>query len=270
MIGQMKADQVKKQEQELIDRNQYNQESSPIVTVKTNHMKCHRNEDQMIEGGENVQTSPYDKMFGVSATSNDMIDQLNPDQEFQETLHNKGSFDIEEMGKEVDKRQKVSKDKKQKQGSCDDSLLNGNEGKIILENLESSACSICKSRRPNSGLQRKYTYQELQASTEGFSVKYSLREGEYGPAFRGQLENNQEIVIKQHAFTSLQEQNVFMSEVELLINARHENVILLLGSCIRLSQLLIVYEKACNGSLDQYLSSKDKNVNVKFVNIYFE
>ncbi|ESW18182.1 hypothetical protein PHAVU_006G019900 [Phaseolus vulgaris] len=251
----MKADQVKKQEQELIDRNQYKQENSPILTAKTNHMEGHRNEDQMIQGGEDVQRNPY--MFGVSAISNDMIDQLNPDQQFQEKLHVKGSFDIEDMSKKVDKEQEVSKDEKQIQGSCDDSLLNGNEGKIILESSNSSACSICKSRRPNSELQRKYTYEELQASTEGFSVKYSLREGEYGPAFRGQLENNQEIVIKQHAFTSLQEQKVFMSEFELLINARHENVIMLLGSCIRLSQLLIVYEKACNGSLDRYLSREN-------------
>ncbi|WVY95101.1 hypothetical protein V8G54_034189 [Vigna mungo] len=252
--GQMKADLGKKQEQELIDRNQYKEESSPRLTVKTNHMKGHRNGNQIIQGGEDVQRSPYEEMFGVRPISNDMIDQINPVQQFQEKLHIKGSFEIEEMSKNVDKQQKVSKDKKQILGSCDDSLLNGNEGKIILGNSKSYACSICKSRRPNSGLQRKYTYEELQACTEGFSVKYSLCEGEYGPAFRGQLENNQEIVIKQHAFRSLQEQKVFMSEFQLLINARHENVIMLLGSCIRLSQLLIVYEKACNGSLDLYLS----------------
>ncbi|MED6134777.1 hypothetical protein PIB30_117436 [Stylosanthes scabra] len=45
-----------------------------------------------------------------------------------------------------------------------------------------------------------------------------------------------------------------MSEVELLRNARHENLIELLGSCIRESQLLIVYEHTCNGSLDHHLS----------------
>ncbi|KAG2394620.1 Proline-rich receptor-like protein [Vigna angularis] len=252
--SQMKADLGKKQEQELIHGNQYKEESSPRLTVKTNHMKGHRNEDQMIQGEEDVQRSPYEEMFGVRPISNGMIDQINPVQQFQEKLHIKGSFEIEEMSKNVDKQQKVSKDKKQIQGSCDDSLLNGIEGKIILGNSKSYACSICKSRRPNSRLQRKYTYEELQACTEGFSVKYSLCEGEYGPAFRGQLENNQEIVIKQHAFTNLQEQKVFMSEFQLLINARHENVIMLLGSCIRLSQLLIVYEKACNGSLDLYLS----------------
>lgn len=269
MIGQMKADLGKKREQELIDRNQSKEESSPRFTVKTNHMKGHRNGDQMIKGGEDVQRSPYEEMFGVRPISNDMIDQINPVQQFQEKLHIKGSFEIEEMSKNVDKQQKVSKDKKQIQGSSDDSLLNGNEGKIILGNSKSYACSICKSRRPNSGLQRKYTYEELQACTEGFSVKYSLCEGEYGPVFRGQLENNQEIVIKQHSFTSLQEQKVFMSEFQLLINARHENVIMLLGSCIRLSQLLIVYENACNGSLDLYLSSKDKNMNVKFIRNLF-
>jgi hypothetical protein len=40
-------------------------------------------------------------------------------------------------------------------------------------------------------------------------------------------------------------------------------MIMLLGTCIRQNQLLVVYEYACNGSLDQYLSSKDKSMNVK-------
>nr|KYP61985.1 putative serine/threonine-protein kinase RLCKVII [Cajanus cajan] len=197
---------------------------------------------------------PHEEMSTVAVTINDKIDQINSDLQIKEKQHIKGSFHIEEMDKKVEKEQKVSKDKKQVQGSCDEDLLDGNEAKIILENSKFFICSICKSRRPNSGLQKKYTYEELQVATEGFSIKYSLSEGEYGPVFRGQLENNQEIVIKQHAFTSLQEQKAFMSEFQVLINARHENVIMLLGSCIRLSQLLVVYEKACNGSLDQYLS----------------
>ncbi|RDX86986.1 Proline-rich receptor-like protein kinase PERK8, partial [Mucuna pruriens] len=249
----MEADPVK-QEQEWIDRNQYEEERSLKLTGKNSHMICQRNADQLTQGGEDVESSPHEGMSTVTVIRNDMIDQMNPDQQIQEKQHIKGRFHIEEMGKKVDKQQKVSKDKKQMQGSCYEDLLNGNEAKISLENSKSSVCSICKSRRPNRGLQKKYTYEELEAATEGFSIKYSLSEGEYGPAFRGQLEDNQEIVIKQHAFTSLQEQKVFMTEFQVLINARHENVIMLLGSCIRLSQLLIVYEQACNGSLDRFLS----------------
>ncbi|KAG4394477.1 hypothetical protein AAZX31_20G041600 [Glycine max] len=225
--GQMKADPVK-QEQEWIGRNQYEEERSLRLTVITNDIIGQRNADQLIQGGEDVQSSPHEEMSRVTVISNDVIDEKNSNQKIQEKLQIKGS--------------------------CDEGLKNANEAKVILENSKSSVCSICRSRRPYSGLQKKYTYEELEAATEGFSIKYSLCEGEYGPAFRGQLENNQEIVIKQHTFTSLQEQKVFISEFQLLINARHENVIMLLGSCIRLSQLLIVYEKACNGSLDQYLS----------------
>ncbi|KAG4917860.1 hypothetical protein JHK85_056141 [Glycine max] len=227
MLGQMKADPVK-QEQEWIGRNQYEEERSLRLTVITNDIIGQRNADQLIQGGEDVQSSPHEEMSRVTVISNDVIDEKNSNQKIQEKLQIKGS--------------------------CDEGLKNANEAKVILENSKSSVCSICRSRRPYSGLQKKYTYEELEAATEGFSIKYSLCEGEYGPAFRGQLENNQEIVIKQHTFTSLQEQKVFISEFQLLINARHENVIMLLGSCIRLSQLLIVYEKACNGSLDQYLS----------------
>ncbi|KAK7306806.1 hypothetical protein VNO77_44765 [Canavalia gladiata] len=253
MIGQMKAEPVR-QEQGEIESNQYEEERSLILKIKTDHMIGQRNADQLRQNREDVQSGPHE-MSRVTVTSDSRIDQINHDQQSQEKHYIKGSFHLEEMGiKEVDKQEKVVKDEKQIQGICDDDLLNGNEGKINLENSQSSACSICKSRRPNSAFQKKFTYEELQAVTEGFSIKYSLSEDEYGPSFRGHLDNNLEIVIKQHELTSLQDQKEFMSEFQLLINSRHENVIMMLGSCIRKSQLLIVYEQACNGSLDQYLS----------------
>lgn len=263
MIGQMKAEPVS-QEQERIDRNTYNEETSFGIAIKTNHVIGQNKPDKLKQDGEQMQSRPHgEEMSGVTIISHHMIEQISPDQQIQEKQQNKESFHIEEIGKtEVDIQQKVRKDKKQMQGSCDEGLLNENQDKTILQISKSSVCSICKSRRPNNGWQRKFTYEELQAATEGFSIKYSLSEGEYGPSFRGQLDNKLKIAIKQHQITSLQEEKVFMSEVQLLTNARHENVTMLLGSCIRENQLLIVYEYACNGSLDQYLSSKDKSVNV--------
>ncbi|XP_073224336.1 uncharacterized protein [Cicer arietinum] len=199
--GEMMAELVPR-EQEQIDRNRYKAEIS----------------------------------FRTSITSNDMIDQINPDQQIEENhQHYKETIHLEKNG----------------------IFLNQNQGKTILENLKSSVCSICKSRRPNNRSQRKFTWEELEDATEGFSIKYSLSEGEYGPAFRGQLDNKVKIAIKKIQVTSLQEEKMFMTEVQLLANARHENMIMLLGSCIRENQLLVVYEYACNGSLDQYLSRKN-------------
>ncbi|KAF7833626.1 Proline-rich receptor-like protein kinase PERK2 [Senna tora] len=122
----------------------------------------------------------------------------------------------------------------------------------------SSLCSICKIKRPNSiKWQKDFTYDELHASTEGFSIKNSLSNGVYGPAFKGQLlKGNLGIVIKQLQMTSSQEEKTFKSEVQVLSRVRHENVIMVLGSCIEETKLLVVYENACNGSLDHYLSGE--------------
>ncbi|KAK7259935.1 hypothetical protein RIF29_25562 [Crotalaria pallida] len=242
--GQIKADPLI-QEQEWTESNTCGEDRSIVLA------------DHLRQDEKKMQSSPHgEEICGVSVINNHMIDQQGQEQD-----HTKESLHIEGIGEmEVDKQQSVHENKKQMQCSTNEDLLNGNEREIICKNLISSTCSICKSRRPCNGWKRKFTYEELQAATDGFSVKNSLSEGEYGLAFRGQLDCKLKIVVKRHQITSLQEEKVFMSEIQMLTDARHENVIMLLGSCKRESQLLIVYEHACNGSLDQYLSSKDKSV----------
>lgn len=198
--------------------------------------------------------------FITAITTNNMIKQI------KENQHKKESFHIEENDTEK-KQQKIILDENLIQDIYEnESLLNENQGETISESIsKSSVCSICKSRRPNNEWQRKFTYEEIQAATEGFSIKYSLSEGAYGPAFKVQLDNKLKIAIKKIQVSSLQEEKVFVSEIQVLANTRHENMIMLLGSCIRKNQLLIVYEYACNGSLNQYLSSKDKSVNITLI-----
>lgn len=199
--------------------------------------------------------------FITAITTNNMIPQIKENQHKKESFHIQKN-DIEK--KQVNKQKKINLDEKVIQDSYEnEGLLNENQGETLIESIsKSSVCSICKSRRPNNEWQRKFTYEEIQAATEGFSIKYSLSEGAYGPAFKVQLDNKMNVAIKKIQVSGLQEEKVFVSEIQLLANTRHENIIMLLGSCIRQNQLLIVYEYACNGSLDQYLSSKDKTMNV--------
>lgn len=135
------------------------------------------------------------------------------------------------------KADQLVQDKTQTQRRCHDDLLDGRQGEIILENSKSSACSICKSRRPNNASTKDFNYEELLEATEGFSIENSLSEREDGPTFEGLLERQ--------------------VKIQLFISARHKNVVMLLGLCTNKSQLMIVYEQVCNGSLEQYLTSKD-------------
>lgn len=125
------------------------------------------------------------------------------------------------------------------------------------QTFQNSMCSLCKNRRPNFGWQRDFLYADLHAATDGFSVQNSLSEGGTGSAFRGQLKsNNMKIVVKQHKIVYPQGEIDFQSEVQLLMKARHKNVLMLLGSCVEGCLKLLVYEYACNGSVYNHLSSK--------------
>lgn len=123
------------------------------------------------------------------------------------------------------------------------------------EQFKNNICSICKNERPKLGWKRDFNYAELQAATEGFAPKNYLSEGGFGSVYRGVL-NGLKIAVKQHKSASFQGEKEFKSEVNVLSTARHENLVMLLGSCAEGNRRLLVYEYVCNGSLDQHLSSK--------------
>ncbi|XP_056164123.1 inactive protein kinase SELMODRAFT_444075-like [Syzygium oleosum] len=123
------------------------------------------------------------------------------------------------------------------------------------EQFKNNICSICKNKRPKLGWKRDFNYAELQTATEGFAPKNYLSEGGFGSVYRGVL-NGLKIAVKQHKSASFQGEKEFKSEVNVLSTARHENLVMLLGSCSEGNRRLLVYEYVCNGSLDQHLSSK--------------
>lgn len=128
--------------------------------------------------------------------------------------------------------------------------IGGNDEETDFKN---SVCSICKNRRPKVRWKRDFTFSELHAATEGFSPKNFLSEGGFGSVFRGEIDGIK-IAVKQHKNTSFQGEKEFKAEVQVLKKARHQNLVVLLGSCSEGNNRLLVYEYVCNGSLDQHSS----------------
>ncbi|KAK7259670.1 hypothetical protein RIF29_25283 [Crotalaria pallida] len=126
------------------------------------------------------------------------------------------------------------------------------------EEFENSLCSVCNNRRPKVGWKRDFSYAELYNATQGFSAKNFLSEGGYGSVYKGYLKGVR-IAVKQHKSASFQGEKEFKSEVRVLSKARHENVVMLLGSCSEGNNRLLVYEYVCNGSLDQHLSEHSRS-----------
>ncbi|CAI0421189.1 unnamed protein product, partial [Linum tenue] len=127
---------------------------------------------------------------------------------------------------------------------------------VVVFALKNPICTVCKNERPNKTgwpRRRDFTYTEIHSATDGFSMKNFLSEGGFGSVFRGEL-NGVKIAVKQHKNASMQGEKEFKSEVDVLSRVRHENLVMLLGSCAEGSHRLLVYEYVCNGSLDQHLS----------------
>lgn len=117
-------------------------------------------------------------------------------------------------------------------------------------------CSVCKHNAPFFGkAPRKFSYKEIERATDGFSSNNFLARGGYGLVYKGVLPDGQVVAVKQHHQLSTQGASEFCSEVEVLSCAQHRNLVMLVGYCIE-TEWLLIYEFACNGSLEKHLYGK--------------
>ncbi|CAK9274869.1 unnamed protein product [Sphagnum jensenii] len=119
-------------------------------------------------------------------------------------------------------------------------------------------CSVCHQKSPEFGKVKRFQFIDLQEATNNFSAENYLAEGAYGLVYKGRLKDGQLVAVKQHRLPSSRSDEEFCSEVEVLSCAQHRNLVTLIGYCVENHLRLLVYEYVCNGSLDQYLSSKNK------------
>ncbi|CAL5364988.1 unnamed protein product [Camellia sinensis] len=98
-----------------------------------------------------------------------------------------------------------------------------------------------------------YSYKDLKSATKNFSEETKLGEGGFGDVYKGTLENGNIIAVKKLAISSSRAKAGFESEVKIISNVHHRNLIRLLGCSNRGPDLLLVYEYMANGSLDRFL-----------------
>eukprot|EP00270_Netrium_digitus_P020919 TRINITY_DN8754_c0_g1_i1.p1 TRINITY_DN8754_c0_g1~~TRINITY_DN8754_c0_g1_i1.p1 ORF type:complete len:365 (-),score=101.44 TRINITY_DN8754_c0_g1_i1:117-1211(-) len=100
---------------------------------------------------------------------------------------------------------------------------------------------------------RRYTAQEISASTNNFSRDNSLGRESFGTAYMGDLNGTKVVVLK---LTSDQTRNAserFLREVDGLLMVQHENIVNLLGYCPE--NRCLVYETLPGGNLEDCLST---------------
>ncbi|KAJ0511863.1 putative protein kinase RLK-Pelle-LRR-I-1 family [Helianthus annuus] len=124
--------------------------------------------------------------------------------------------------------------------------------KVIVKELE-KAFFFQKNNKDNP----KMSLEDIKRATENFSNDNCIGGGGFGKVYKGNLQDGDgfnTIVAKRLDTRSGQGEQQFLSELQILLNYKHENVIGLVGYCDENDEKIIIYEYASQGSLDRYLN----------------
>ncbi|RZB95605.1 L-type lectin-domain containing receptor kinase IX.1 [Glycine soja] len=99
---------------------------------------------------------------------------------------------------------------------------------------------------------KSFCYNELVSATNKFAEK--LGQGGFGGVYKGYLKDLKSYVaIKRISKESRQGMKEYVTEVKVISQLRHRNLVQLIGWCHRKNDFLLIYEFMPNGSLDSHL-----------------
>ncbi|XP_076916899.1 uncharacterized protein LOC143576758 [Bidens hawaiensis] len=123
----------------------------------------------------------------------------------------------------------------------------------------------------------------IRLATNNFDEKYLIGTGGYGAVYKAELSHlhirsSWALKMKSKCDSSKifytvaikrilsrednQGKEGFLAELDVLRKCEHPNIVCLLGVCVEGREMLLVYEHASNGSLDEYLGSTDKLISL--------
>ncbi|XP_073027115.1 cold-responsive protein kinase 1-like isoform X1 [Primulina eburnea] len=98
-----------------------------------------------------------------------------------------------------------------------------------------------------------YSYKELRTATNDFSPSNKIGEGGFGCVFKGKLRNGRMAAIKVLSSGSRQGVSEFLTEIKVISDIEHENLVKLYGCCVDGNERILVYNYLENNSLAQTL-----------------
>ncbi|XP_030496596.2 L-type lectin-domain containing receptor kinase IX.1 [Cannabis sativa] len=104
---------------------------------------------------------------------------------------------------------------------------------------------------------KRFSYKDLASATNNFSDERKLGEGGFGAVYRGYLPDLDAFVaVKKISRGSRQGKKEYLTEVKIISQLRHRNLVQLMGWCHDRNEFVLVYEFMPNGSLDSHLFGK--------------
>ena len=103
------------------------------------------------------------------------------------------------------------------------------------------------------GLPRRFEYEEIEAATDNF--KTQIGSGGFGSVYKGIMPDKILVAVKKITDLGIQGKKEFCTEIAVIGNIHHLNLVKLKGFCAKGRQRLLVYEYMNRGSLDRTLFS---------------
>ncbi|CAI9263035.1 unnamed protein product [Lactuca saligna] len=104
--------------------------------------------------------------------------------------------------------------------------------------------------------------KEIILVTENFSPQKCIGESGFTRVYKVQLSEcwqNQTAAIKRFAQDNRQAEHEFHNELQMISSFHHQNIISFIGYCDESNEMVIVYEYATNGSLDNHLEDPQRS-----------
>ncbi|WOG85178.1 hypothetical protein DCAR_0104366 [Daucus carota subsp. sativus] len=109
-----------------------------------------------------------------------------------------------------------------------------------------------------AGNVKKFSYKQLSAATHNFHPSNKIGRGGFGIVYKGVLKNGTRVAVKTLSAESKQGLREFLTEIDIISNVRHANLVKLIGCCVQGTNRILVYEYLENNSLDTALLGSDR------------
>ncbi|KAK4396131.1 Cold-responsive protein kinase [Sesamum angolense] len=110
----------------------------------------------------------------------------------------------------------------------------------------------------NTNNVRLFSYHSLRSATRLFHPSNRIGRGGFGVVYKGVLRDGTQVAIKTLSAESKQGTDEFLTELNMISNIRHPNLVQLIGCCIEGNNRILVYEYLENNSLASALLGTER------------